>query len=809
MNTSLQAIQIALEEEGTALGYQRYQSQLEARQANGRDVDGGVVAAAIRRNTKLLADAIVVRSAEAKGKPGRLNSAVKLLDQLDLEPEALAMLTLRAALTGAGGQQNAWTTVAQRLANDCINEWNFRRLSAEDPKAYEIMQKHLPKKKHGTRHARRVTQHETGSWETLTNEERIHLGSWLVDTMVEVTGLFDTTIASDGKGHGTRVLSPTADFLSWLRDAHQHAALLRPVRMPMVVPPKPWTGPVGGGYLSNASRPLELVRTRNTQYLRSLAQYDLSEVLAAVNAVQETAWRINTNVLDAMQRCWNAGLQVGDLITGDPKELPPFPSEWEGKVAEWKVADPEGYKDWAVRAAITHADNDKLTSKRYSAAAKLGLAEKFKDFDAIYFPHTLDFRGRLYPVPQYLTPQGDDLAKALLCFSEGKPLGARGAYWLKVHLANTFGVDKVSFAERVEWVEDRMELLLASAIDPLTDRFWTEADDPWQCLAACFDLLGLHINGEGHVSHLSIPMDGSCNGLQNFSALLRDSVGGKATNLVPQEKPADIYTEVAKVVAARVRQDALQGNPLAIIWDGNITRKMVKQPVMTLPYGATLNGMKGQIDAAMRKNCPTLFPRNETWAAATYLAGVTYESIGQVVIAARSAMDWLREVAKLAAREDYPVRWTSPMGLPIVQDYREAHGHQVRLHIRGRSCKLNVSTDGDKLNRRRQTAGISPNLIHSYDAAHLMRTVLVAKANGLTSFGFIHDSYGTHAADTDLLHACLREAFVEQYSQPLLQQFRDDIAQQLPPDVAADLPELPPVGELDLEVIKASRYFFA
>jgi DNA-directed RNA polymerase, mitochondrial len=808
MNTSLQAIQIALEEEGTALGYQRYQSQQEARQANGRDVDGGVVAAAIRRNTKLLTDAIEIRMHEARTKAGRLTTAVKVIDRLGISADTLALITLRAALTGAG-KDRTWSIAAARVADDCANEWNFRRLSQEDPKAYEIMQKHLPKKKHGTRHARRVTQHETGRWEALTNEERIHVGSWLLDTMVEVTGLVETRLASDGKGRQLRLLSPTPEFMTWLTNAHEHAALLRPVRLPMVVPPKPWVSPVGGGYLSNAARPLELVRTRNAQYQRSLVQYDLGEVLAAVNAVQETAWKINAPVLAAMQSCWDAGMQVGDLVTGDPKAAPPFPPEWEGKVKEWKVADPESYKDWALRAALTHADNDKLSSKRYSAAAKLGLAAKFADFDAIYFPHTLDFRGRLYPVPQYLNPQGDDLAKALLCFSEGKPLGARGAYWLKVHLANTFGVDKVSFAERVQWVEDRMELLLASAIDPLTDRFWAEADDPWQCLAACFDLLGLHINGEDHVSHLSIPMDGSCNGLQNFSALLKDAIGGKATNLVPQEKPADIYTEVAKVVAARVRQDALEGNPLAIIWDGNITRKIVKQPVMTLPYGATLNGMKGQIDVAMRKNCPTLFPRNETWAAATYLAGVTYESIGQVVIAARSAMDWLREVAKLASREDYPVRWMSPMGLPIVQDYREIEGHQVRIHIRGQSSKLNIGVESAKLNRRRQTAGISPNLIHSYDAAHLMRTVLVAQANGLTSFGFIHDSYGTHAADTDLLHACLREAFVEQYSQPLLQQFRDEIAEQLPPEAAVELPELPPMGELDLDVIKASRYFFA
>ena len=44
-------------------------------------------------------------------------------------------------------------------------------------------------------------------------------------------------------------------------------------------------------------------------------------------------------------------------------------------------------------------------------------------------------------------------------------------------------------------------------------------------------------------------MDGSCNGLQNFSAMLRDEVGGKAVNLIPSDKPQDVYMEVVKSLA--------------------------------------------------------------------------------------------------------------------------------------------------------------------------------------------------------------------------------------------------------------------
>jgi DNA-directed RNA polymerase len=54
-------------------------------------------------------------------------------------------------------------------------------------------------------------------------------------------------------------------------------------------------------------------------------------------------------------------------------------------------------------------------------------------------------------------------------------------------------------------------------------------------------------------------MDGTCNGYQHLSAMGRDPIGGRATNLVPGMKPADIYQEVADRVSWRLAKDA--GDP--------------------------------------------------------------------------------------------------------------------------------------------------------------------------------------------------------------------------------------------------------
>ena len=113
----------------------------------------------------------------------------------------------------------------------------------------------------------------------------------------------------------------------------------------------------------------------------------------------------------------------------------------------------------------------------------LTAAKKFLNQD-IYFPAQCDFRGRTYYIPNFLNPQGSGYSRALLDFAEAKPLGESGANWLRVHIANCFGEDKVSFEARQAWVEMHREQIMACAGDPFNHRWWLEADEPWMFLRA-------------------------------------------------------------------------------------------------------------------------------------------------------------------------------------------------------------------------------------------------------------------------------------------------------------------------------------
>lgn len=103
-----------------------------------------------------------------------------------------------------------------------------------------------------------------------------------------------------------------------------------------------------------------------------------------------------------------------------------------------------------------------------------------------------------------------------------------------------------------------------------------------------------------YVCHLPVHQDGSCNGLQHYAALGGDLEGAKQVNLDPADRPQDVYSGVAQLVAADIERQALDGNEIAKALSGKISRKIVKQTVMTNVYGVTFIGAKAQIYRALK-----------------------------------------------------------------------------------------------------------------------------------------------------------------------------------------------------------------
>lgn len=417
------------------------------------------------------------------------------------------------------------------------------------------------------------------------------------------------------------------------------------------------------------------------------------------------------------------------------------------------------------------------------------------------------------------------MAKALLRFSKGLPIeNETAANWLAIHGANLFGHDKVPLADRVRWVKDNEARILATAADPLESLWWDEADDKhrWQFLAWCLEWAGFVKQGYGFVSHLPVALDGSCNGLQHFSAMLLDPIGGAAVNLTPAKQPQDIYQRVADVTMAKLKADAEGSDTKATYakaWVAyNVSRSLVKRPVMVLPYGGTRHSCRKYIleclraEDALHNDNPKqgqASPFNtDAFKASTYLAGVVWASIGEVVVAARQVMAWLKAVASTVSVEGLPITWTTPAGFPVLQAYRKLAAHQIKTKLGDTVVYLTLVEETERIDKKRQANGISPNFVHSMDAAALMLCVAKAGQKGIEDFAVVHDSYGTHAATTHLLAKALRESFVDMYHRSdVLSVFRSEVGEVLEnPD---SLPTLPERGTLDLEGVLKSDFFFA
>jgi len=485
----------------------------------------------------------------------------------------------------------------------------------------------------------------------MSNLDAYRMGIELIKVFLAVAP--EWFVRTTGRKNRLAEIVMTTKCREWIQSRTNIAQELRPLRQPMVVPPVDWASDGVGGYLTIKSP--QILGCNTNPRVDHTTQPSL-ENIKAINVAQRTAWRVNKRVLKVAQQLQRRGQGHAGLhgFVDVPDEVGVNPA--------WSK---EALKDFRGAQRIAIQANIKAACLITTDQVKIDTAEDFSSYEAIYFPHTFDWRGRMYPLPILINPQGDDLAKGLLEFSKGAPLGTDGYRWLAIHCANTYGEDKLSYADRIKWTEDNEDEMLRCSLDPFSNKFWMDADDPFKFLACCFEWGDL-IQHEGaiteFISRIPIALDGTCSGLQHFSALLKDSRGGASVNLVPSGTPNDIYKEVAEEVLgiigqgncglpipsgfwytrakgngwetvantskrgvksfgprygsyhntlaeAQAEADALnrsEGLQLntdcwqARVWEGLINRGTTKRGVMTRPYSVTQRGMSEQLFELIR-----------------------------------------------------------------------------------------------------------------------------------------------------------------------------------------------------------------
>jgi len=748
------------------------------------------------------------------------------LDNKEIANQA-AYVTLTAVLNGISKERRPFQEISRsigRALNDCRRVLLWKQHApallatiekdlrgrnttpSHRAKAIGILFNHLVKDKIDYR-----------DWD---RNETLHTGAQCLQMLINRSGgRLSVEQASTGRNQRPQMLVIDASLAQWITTAMSRAEAAAVEYLPMIIPPKPWTENIGGGYWTGVVKPLRIIRGAaggRSIDAKELAGRECAALYPALNVLQDTAWQINPFVMEVALKLHGMGRTVGSLVTGGSlPELPERPHDAD--------TNETVHKAWKAAKAKAHDARAGMVSSVLTTERIIDTAKRFSEYPTIYFPWTCDFRGRAYPVPGGLQPQGNDLARGLLRFAVGKPVDETAIGWLKVAAANAYGeADKASFEDRIAWVDERLDWIKACVSDPIGERWWTEADDPWQFLALVHEIARLCRAdatvkpGDRSLSFVPVTLDGTCNGLQHLAALTRDEETAAKVNLIASPVPGDIYQEVANKVTALLleisRDPTEKDQEIAaeILRDCSdiINRTATKHAVMTLCFGASFMSRSKSVDEWMtERQIMTYATDEERQTAKILLTKLIGQAIGQSLSKPQDAMKALGAAVKTAGwggHSQVEIGFTTPDGFKVHCDYRETKGTPP-IKVLGH-YQFRLADHSSSLDMKTAQSTIAANVVASLDGTHMRRIAVACKEQGIESLTAIHDCFGTHAADIERISRIIREEFIKIYQCDVLMNIIEEIEEL---DNASAVKVKTLMGGFDIAKVREARYMFS
>ena len=695
----------------------------------------------------------------------------------DCDPRVLALITAKGVLDVLGVKRIEHLTYAAattHIGNLVYHQIMLDQFAAQHPELFDKAQRYIHDHKgysYKVQRYRAVMRRNNVQPLSWGNSIRHLVGGWLLDRLATSTGWVTTKFKYTGKNTSQTYLVYDPEFIKAREALLARAEAFAGCLWPMLCEPNDWTDEFSGGYLTNDLRRLtRLIRTRVSR--RDALLRD-SKALAMLNRLQKVPYRINDRVLELANFCMERRISVGKFRAEEPTPPPPKPDPWETASDEDKIA---------YRRARTEIEdkNAALAQKNYRTTEALYVANKYRG-EVFWTPWSFDFRGRVYPIPTSLSPQGTDFDKSLIYFDEEGPVNE---WWLAFQVATTYGLDKAPMEERQQWVKDNHEYITRVATDPEgTISEWSTVEEPWCFIASAIEYYLCVITKQKATSGLPVSVDATCSGLQHLSALALDRTAAEMVNVVPTPKPSDGYKIVAEVAKTQLPEHLHQF----------ITRKVTKRTVMTTPYGVTENSARDYIRQEL-KGVPLEPGELQAIVKAIYRYAVKTVFAGPC-----RSMDFIQKTAGECIKKGATyLRWVTPSGFVVYQEYRVNAVERIRTKLLGQRIDTQMLKEWEdrKIDLSKAKTASSPNLVHSLDAA-LLHLVF---ADWGRPFTVIHDCVLGRSSDMEDLAKAIRDKFVEIYSQPVLK----DWAEQL----GVEFDEGVMINTLDINNVQDSSYFF-
>ena len=696
-----------------------------------------------------------------------------------IEPLAAAGITCKIIFDKVFSTKlgsNQLVSICEAIGNAVENEAQLRHYETNAPGLLNILKENYWHKASGTNQKIVVIQtlmnrYNVKQWKTWGAVRRVKLGGWLLECVLKTSGWFEKDVKLMGN-KGINIIVPTPEFLEIKDEVMANAELFSPLAWPMLIVPNDWSNDPRkpGGYLLNeVMKGHDMVRRSNHRPIQG------DKPIEFLNKIQKVAYTLNPFTVSVAEQLQEKGISVGKFLPIHNHELPPKPVD---------IADNKDSRHrWKKAATEVRNLNAQEFKRSCRTRMTMEAIERFKNKEKFYIPWSFDYRGRVYPIPAFLTPQCTDFGKSLLRFYDESFMDDEAERWLRFQVATTYGLDKETLDDRLNWTYENEWLIEKIATDPIDNLSdWEGAEEPWQFLAACDEFYHCVMKKDRLSTGLMVAIDATCSGLQILAGLAKDKSTAKLVNVLPSDKPQDAYKVVAETSKPHIP------NKIQPYWD----RKGVKRTVMTIPYNAKPFSNRSYIRDALKEKGIEI-DKEEL----TQTVSAVRDAMNQVVPGPMRVMKWIEdEVTKAIKRGASKLSWTTPSGFIVNQRIMKKEVKIMELQLLGR-CRLHVATDDTiEVDKARHKAATAPNLIHSLDASLLCLSTLRFNA----PITLIHDSVLCRATDMSYLSTIVREVYMSMFAK---HDYLTDFARHICAET-----EPPIIGDLNAESVIESTYFF-
>ena len=768
--------QVQLEREAIRLGLERLHKNTY--NVESKDYASASVYGSASINTLIPLVVERIESTTNRIKEGKTGAAFKEIQQylIDVEPLAAAGIACKIVFDKVFSfrdEASLVINICDAIGTALEQECQMRHYEREVPGLLKCIKDNYWHKSAGTQQkfvtVRTMMNRKGVHWNTWSRVNRVKLGGWLLDCVCDSSGWFEKQIIQKRRKKQTHIV-PTATFMDIKDEVMANAAAFSAIAMPMLVPPKDWTQHEPGGYLLNeVMQGHDMVRRG-----RPCIQGD--RPIEFLNKIQKVGYTLNPFIVKVAETLFDRGHKVGKFVPIVEHPLPNKPIDI--------ATNEDARQDYRRRAAEAMNKNAASFKESCRTRMTLDMVSRFKDKDVFYIPWSFDYRGRVYPIPAFLTPQDTDFGKSLIKFHKQAFMTHEAEQWLAFQVATTYGLDKATMSDRLTWVQDNITLISRIATDPIGNLSeWENVDEPWCFLSACDEYYHCVVLCDRSYTSLMVSTDATCSGLQVLSGLCRDKSTAKLVNVLPSDSPQDAYKVVAEHAAPRCPESIRQ----------HMDRKVVKRVVMTVPYNAKPHSNRGYIRDAL-KDKGIEIEKDDLTAT----VNAVRESMDAIVPGPMRVMKWIEsEIAKAIKRGETEIQWCTPSGFVVTQRLMKKESENIRLQLLGKVQKITVATgDSNKVDLSHHKNATAPNLIHSLDASLLCLSVLRFDA----PIALIHDSVLCRATDMSILSTLVRETYMHLFAE---HDYLKDFAQQIGAET-----EPPIIGDLEPSSVIESTYFF-